>query len=270
MRCFTNISASAPERSPESSILTAAYIFENAVKTKLKLQMNLKHSLKVLFSGIYVNIKSGPLKGKKWIITSGGNFISGDQEEYKTDAFLLNFVPGSVFFDIGAHIGYYSAIGAMLNNGRGHVYSFEPRPMNAEFFRKHMKKNGFSAVTLFEAAVGEKDGAVQFDTAHGSATGRVSSDGDLKVKQVSIDRMVNEGELPPPDFIKIDVEGGEIEVLKGLTGVVTEFRPRLIVATHNTECYSFTVDFLKKNRYKFEVLNPDPVKGDTEIIALPE
>ncbi|HOW10425.1 MAG TPA: FkbM family methyltransferase [Bacteroidales bacterium] len=232
--------------------------------------MNLKHSLKVLFSGIFVRIKSGPLKGKKWIITSGGNFISGDQESYKTDAFLKYFTPGSIFFDIGAHIGYYSAIGAMLNDGKGHVYSFEPRPMNAGFFRKHMKKNGFTNVTLFEAAVGEKDGFVQFDTAHGSATGRVSSDGDLKVKQVSIDRMVGDGELPSPDFIKIDVEGGEIDVLKGLTGVVAKCRPRLIIATHNPECYTFTTDFLKKNRYRFEVLNPDPVKGDTEIVALPE
>jgi len=118
--------------------------------------------------------------------------------------------------------------------------------------------------------VGEKDGFVQFDTAHGSATGRVSSDGDLKVKQVSIDRMVGDGELPSPDFIKIDVEGGEIDVLKGLTGVVAKCRPRLIIATHNPECYTFTTDFLKKNRYRFEVLNPDPVKGDTEIVALPE
>jgi FkbM family methyltransferase len=232
--------------------------------------MNLKHSLKTLFSGIFVSIKSGPLKGKKWIITSGGSFIRGDQEAYKTEAFLKNFKPGSIFFDIGAHIGYYSAIGAMLNNGKGHVYSFEPRPMNAGFFRKHMKRNNFRDVTLFEAAVGEKDGEVKFDTDHGSATGRVSNDGDLSVKQVSIDRMVREGELPSPDFIKIDVEGGEIEVLKGLNEVVNRYRPKMIIATHNPECYRFTVDFLNHNNYSFEVLNPDSIKGDTEIIALPE
>lgn len=230
--------------------------------------MSLKHSLKILFSGILVKIKSGPLKGKKWIVSSGSGFIRGDHEQYKTDAFMKYFIPGSILFDIGAHIGYYSAIGAVINKNEGHVYAFEPRPMNARFFREHMKKNGLLNVTLFEVAVGEKDTVVRFDTAHGSATGRVSSLGDIEVKQVSIDRMVSEGELPPPDFIKIDVEGGEKDVLKGLTGVISNFKPRLIVATHDTECYNFTTAFLHDNGYSFEVLNPNPVKGDTEIVAL--
>jgi FkbM family methyltransferase len=232
--------------------------------------MKLKHFFKILFSSFYVKIKSGPLKGKKWIATSGGKFIQGDQELYKTDAFIKNFSAGDVFFDIGAHFGYYSAIAAMINNGSGKIFAFEPRPMNAGFFRKHMKINDFKNVTLIEAAVGASDKDVQFDTGHGSATGYVSNAGDLKVKQVSIDRMVKEGSLPSPDFIKIDVEGGEIEVLKGLKDVISRYRPKLIIATHNPECYQYVIDFLNRNMYYYKVLNPDSVKGDTEIVALPQ
>jgi FkbM family methyltransferase len=232
--------------------------------------MKLKHFFKILFSNFYVKIKSGPLKGKKWIATSGGKFVQGDQETYKTDAFAKNFSAGDVLFDIGAHFGYYSAIAATINNGSGRIFAFEPRPMNANFFRKHMKINDFKNVTLIEAAVGESDKDVQFDTGHGSATGYVSNDGDLRVKQVSIDRMVKDGSLPSPDFIKIDVEGGEIEVLNGSKEIISRYRPKLIIATHNPECYQYVIEFLNRNMYHYEVLNPGSVKGDTEIIALPQ
>lgn len=231
--------------------------------------MKLKHHFKVLLSNFFVRIKSGPLKGKKWIWTSGGKFIKGEQEPYKTEAILANFSKGEIFFDIGAHIGYFSAIAAHLNGDTGKVFAFEPRPMNAGFFRKHMKVNGFRNVVLFEAAVGDAEGDVMFDSAHGSATGRVTKDGDLKVKQVSIDKLISEGALPKPTFIKIDVEGGEIEVLRGLERVINDSRPKMVVATHNPECHSFVIDFLEKRKYRFQILNPDSIKGDTEIVALP-
>jgi FkbM family methyltransferase len=231
--------------------------------------MKLKHHFKVLLSNFYVRIKSGPLKGKKWIWTSGGKFIKGEQEPYKTEAILANFKKGEIFFDIGAHFGYFSAIAAHLNEGEGKVFAFEPRPMNAGFFRKHMKVNGFSNVVLYQAAVGDAEGDVMFDSAHGSATGRVTKDGDLKVKQVSIDRLISEGTLPMPTFIKIDVEGGEIEVLKGLEKVIASSRPKMVVATHNPECHSFVLGFLEKHNYRYQILNPDSIKGDTEIVALP-
>jgi len=231
--------------------------------------MKIKHAFKILFSGIMVKIRSGPLIGKRWIITSGGRFIQGNQESYKTEAFLKYFKKEEVFFDIGAHIGYFSAIAAVLNDGSSGIYAFEPRPMNARFFRKHMKANNLQNVKLFEAAVGDTDGEVCFDANHGSATGHVSKNGKLRVKQVSIDKMVKAGIIPAPGFIKIDVEGGEIEVLKGLINVISSSRPKMIVATHNPECHNYVVDFLKRCNYNFEILNPDSIKGDTEIVALP-
>jgi hypothetical protein len=82
--------------------------------------------------------------------------------------------------------------------------------------------------------------------------------------------MVQDHTLPVPDFIKIDVEGGEIEVIKGLKNVISSARPKLLIATHNPECHKFVVDFLNQNKYSFEILHPDFKKGDTEIIALPE
>lgn len=231
--------------------------------------MNIKHFIKVLLSWITVRIKAGPLKGKKWIFTSGSKFLSGEYEDYKTRAFLNNFSKGDVLYDIGAHIGYYSSIASVINDGEGAVYAFEPRPMNAKFFRKHMKLNGFRNVTLYEAAVGESDTVVSFDARHGSATGHISETGNIKVSQVSLERMVRDRIIPVPGFIKIDVEGGEVMVIKSLEKIISSVRPKLIVATHTSGNHKFVVDFLNSNRYKLEVLNPGTQKGDTEIIALP-
>jgi len=56
--------------------------------------MKVKHAFKILFSGILIRIKSGPVGGKKWIATSGGKFTMGTQEKYKTEAFLKSFKKG--------------------------------------------------------------------------------------------------------------------------------------------------------------------------------
>ncbi len=231
--------------------------------------MNLKHTLKLLLSGLYVKIRSGPLKGKKWSIASGNKFIRGNYEQYKTDAFLEHFISGSIFFDIGAHIGYYSSIAAVINGSSGHIFAFEPRPMNIKFFRKHVGVNKFQNITLFEAAAGVTDGLVRFDDKHGSATGFVTGEGNLEVKQLSIGRMIKDGTLPVPGFIKIDVEGGEREVLSDLSDIISSARPGMLVATHGKECREYAENFLNKNNYSFRVLNPEAVSGDTEIIAIP-
>ena len=110
----------------------------------------------------------------------------------------------------------------------------------------------------------------RFDDKHGSATGFVTREGNLEVKQLSIGRMINDGSLPVPGFIKIDVEGGEREVLANLSDIIYSARPGMLVATHGKECRDFTENFLDKNNYSFRVLNPEAVSGDTEIIAIPK
>ncbi len=232
--------------------------------------MIVKHFFKQLFGFIPLTIQSGPLSGKRWSLTSGGNFIRGNYESYKTEAILKNFVKGDIFLDIGAHFGYFSAIAATINGYTGKVFAFEPRPMNIQFFKRHMRLNNWNNVVLFETAVGDEEKMVLFDSRHGSATGKVSEKGNLLVRQVSIDKMYERGDVPLPTFIKIDVEGGEIEVLKGLVNVISAGRPKIIVATHNDVCHNFVTNFLKNKNYRFEILNPERRKGDTEIIALPE
>lgn len=231
--------------------------------------MKFKHRIKQLFSFIVLKIKAGPLAGKKWIATTGYSFVKGSFENYKTECFVENFQKGSVLYDIGAHVGYFAAIASSINDGSGHVFAFEPRPMNANFFLKHMEMNGFKNVTLFRAAVATSDGEARFNANTGSATGHLSPQGNIVVKVVNVDHEFESGRLPAPDFIKIDVEGGEIEVLKSCHRAIVKCRPKLLIATHGSTAHRFVIDYLVENNYQYKILNPDHIKGDEEIMALP-
>ena len=97
-------------------------------------------------------IQNGPLKGLRWIVTSGKHFITGNYEPYKTRAFLANLKEGDIVVDVGAHVGYYSALASLKVGDQGKVFSFEPRPLNIGFFKEHMRVNALHNISLYEGA----------------------------------------------------------------------------------------------------------------------
>lgn len=85
----------------------------------------------------------------------------------------------------------------------------------------------------------------------------------------SIDALVGTHKYPIPDFIKIDIEGGEIAALNGAELTISNHRPKLLVATHGNTEHEFVLKFLDAHRYRYEMLNESATKGDTEIMAWP-
>jgi FkbM family methyltransferase len=139
---------------------------------------------------------------------------------------------GSVFFDIGAQAGYHTLLASQLVGPTGQVFAFEPVPSNAAIIRKHIALNALSNVTVIEAAVSDLDGTLQFDTGANSVSGHLSIDGNLSVRTLTLDREIERGALPEPDFVKIDVEGAEAKVLTGGRKLLTRRHPALLIETH--------------------------------------
>lgn len=83
---------------------------------------------------------------------------------------------------------------------------------------------------------------------------------------VVLDELHKKGGLPAPNFIKIDVEGGEMVVLRGLENILNEHHPKMIVATHGDEIHEETMSFLSGKGYKFTPI--DQLKGDVETLAI--
>ncbi len=131
---------------------------------------------------------------------------------------------GDVFVDVGANIGYISAIGAGKVGTAGEVHSFEPVPVYFEYLSQLPKLNPGHKIYPNNFALGEHDAANNIDVAVNANIGANSMvDGfvqkDMIAKTIVVptkrlDEYLEEKEIRP-NFIKIDVEGYEFPVLKG-------------------------------------------------------
>ncbi len=223
--------------------------------------------IKTCLSPIMLPIKEGPLKGKRWILSSGTSFYRGHYEPEKTRAIGTVVQPDDVVFDIGAHVGYFTVLMSNIVGKGGKIIAFEPRGINKRFLKRHLKANHCDNVKVIEACVGDRGGKARLETRVGTGTGFVSETGNVEVDMVVIDDLVASGQLPKPDFIKMDVEGGEMRVLKGARQVIETHKPRMILATHGDVIDAECQAFLKERGYELEdILQP---KGDKEMIARP-
>jgi len=175
----------------------------------------LRLPLRLIPPDMKVPILQGLLRGKWWIAgASLASFWLGSFELNKQRLFERTVTPGSVVFDIGAHVGFYTLLSSVLVGTVGKVFAFEPVPRNLHYLYEHLRLNHATNVTVTEAAVADVCGTTLFDESANSATGHLSTQGALCVRVVNLDALVPR-EMPSPDFIKIDVEGAEWLVLTG-------------------------------------------------------
>jgi FkbM family methyltransferase len=171
--------------------------------------------------------------------------------EPQVEAALLALLhPGDVFYDIGANIGWYSLLAARAVGRSGKVIAFEPNLPNAVLLQKNVATNRLANVTVIPAAVTDQNGWATF-LDHGSLMGRLSKRdseaqatrragriqshmGSSVVPVLALDSWIAEGTREPPRVLKIDVEGAEVGVLRGMTETLQSVRPTLIIELHGT------------------------------------
>lgn len=209
------------------------------------------------------------MAGFRWAVATGSRFVSGTYEPFKTEAIERVLRPGNAVVDVGAHVGYYAALAAKRVGPTGMVVAFEPRPLNLRFLRRHVEWNGLQNVRIIEAGVGDRSGTASFDTRAGTGTGHLAEGGDLLVTTVRLDDLYRDGEIPRVDFLKIDVEGGEVGVLRGARELIAAERPIILVATHGEEIHRQVIQLLDEHRYRHHVLDAGASSGDTEVLAEP-
>jgi FkbM family methyltransferase len=143
---------------------------------------------------------------------------------------------GNVVYDIGANVGYFSILSARLVGPTGTIYSFEPVPANGAAIQRNAGLNGFSNISVLDVAISDEIGERElFLAKHVGGSVLKSVDvppdlvGSMQVNAVTIDSLVESENLRLPDVVKIDVEGAELHVLKGMRSVLEQKRPHLIV-----------------------------------------
>jgi FkbM family methyltransferase len=229
----------------------------------------LRSPFRLIPAGTAVPILQGPLRGRRWIVGSATHGCWLGSYEFETQRAFGRLVrAGDVVYDLGANVGFYSLLGARLAGDAGAVYSFEPLPRNLKFLRKHLAMNGLRNCSVIDAAVADFDGTMKFESSKAPTTAHLSEGGDVAVRVMRLDSMVERGEIRAPDVMKIDVEGSEVKLLQGAARTIEEFRPRILLATHDRELHGECVEFLEAREYRIELLAELDLAG-TELLALP-
>src|SRR5271156_5479227 len=144
--------------------------------------------------------------------------------------------PGMTFIDIGANQGIYSLVAGKKLGGDGVVIAFEPSPREYQRLRIHLRWNEMSHARAEKLALGATAARTAFfqvvagDTTRNGLRPPANSDSvtEIPVDLISLDDYASSRGLERVDLIKLDVEGGEVDVLRGATAVVSKFRPIFI------------------------------------------
>lgn len=157
-------------------------------------------------------------------------------EKFELEYVRDHLQTGQCFIDIGANFGLYSVLAANIVGPSGKVVAFEPVPKTFDFLRRNTLS--LSQVLPVPCAVGDKEGPVHFyfnQDKPGCSSALAQSNQSLTVSMVKLDDYLEHMKLPRPDFIKIDVEGFEYEVLQGIdkclsphTTIMCEFNPSFL------------------------------------------
>ena len=213
-------------------------------------------------------ILQGRLRGKKWIVESGEHgYWLGSYEMRKRQAFEAEITPGTVVYDIGANVGYFSLLASVLTGKDGQVYAFEPLPRNIHFLRRHIEINHLENVEVIEGAVSDQTGQAFFDLGASTSMGHLAQAGEIQVEMVSLDEMLDKGDLRPPDYIKLDVEGAEYQALSGARKMLERYHPVLFIDTHDREAHQNTIELLTELGYRFQCIDGRSLPETKEVLA---
>jgi FkbM family methyltransferase len=159
--------------------------------------------------------------------------IHKKREFFSTDYFKEICNENSIYIDIGANIGYYALLESSLSP-KGRVYAIEPVPQNFDLLKKNIELNNRRNVQLFKCAIGDVNGnspmyvnnKCNWCSFTKDLTGNSGS--TITVPVVTLDEFVDYYMDKSPNFIRMDVEGFEINILKGALRTLNSIAPMII------------------------------------------
>jgi FkbM family methyltransferase len=181
-----------------------------------------------------VSVRSGAARGARLAVNLRHEkyYWTGAYEPAVQGALRRFLAPGACFWDIGAHAGFFTILGARLVGESGRVHAFEPLPANRTRLKQAVDLNGFAHVVLHGYAVGAAAGTQRLHAHPASSmwslVSRGGSAASVMTPVFTIDGLVAELGAPP-DLIKVDVEDAEVDVLRGGLDFLEARRPLVIV-----------------------------------------
>jgi FkbM family methyltransferase len=201
--------------------------------------------------------------------------------------------PGMTVLDVGAHHGLYTLLASKRVGRTGRVIAFEPSPRECRRIEKHLHFNQCSNVALEECALGSETREADLYLVDGfqdwcnSLRPPAVADPThtVRVEVRTLDEVLSERGISRVDFIKLDVEGGELSFLEGASSLLHgESRPAILAEVQDirTAAWGYPareiVEFLVRKNYRWFALGVDSLlqpiscvqeNYDANLVALP-
>jgi FkbM family methyltransferase len=169
--------------------------------------------------------------------TIGSQLLSGSYEPTTARVLEALVTPGSTVVDVGANIGYFTVLSALLTGPTGRVIAFEPEPRNHAVLTDNVASNGLRQVTVVQAACADRVGTHEL-AINASETGwhRLVPVGEVGrgkrviVEVTTVDTIIGEA---PVDVVKIDVEGHEGSVVAGMAQTLADNPGITVILEHS-------------------------------------
>ena len=194
--------------------------------------------------------------------------LTKDNEENVLKIFLDKIKPEDIIYDIGANIGLYTLPAALKLRGTGRVVAFEPVPMWFNRLKDNLSLNSIQNVDVYNVGLytrTEKK-VMYIKSIQGSGMGSIVTNyrnevpeeilEKIEVQLVKGDDFISENKIPLPNIIKIDVEGAELDVIRGLKNTIAHSDCRFILCEvhpkYMTESPTKVNIILEKMGYRVE------------------
>jgi len=220
-------------------------------------------------------ILRGPAKGLKWVVGSSTHGCWLGVYEIDKQRILERFVKAEMtVYDVGAQAGFYSLLFSRLVGDKGQVYAFEPFAENVRYLIRHIGINGLCNIQVVQVALADRSRIAPFTVNRGVSQNTLLNDqhAALLIPTLSLEEAVESHGLPPPDLVKMDVEGSESLVLSGAGRILERWRPVLFISLHGATQRRDCQMLLHKAGYRLFDCAGNSLSGPLqidEIYALP-
>ena len=185
---------------------------------------------------------------------------------------------GMTCLDIGGNIGYYVLLERKLIGDSGKIIAFEPAPLNFQYLKQNIERNNFQNISLFNFACGNEKKNVKFfinKKSNGSQVYRNESPPDpslgkiITVEMIILDDFLEKINSEKIDFIRMDAEGYELNIIYGLLKTLEKHKPIISIELHKRQLgIERTIEFFKiLKSFGYEIESYMPRELDIPIIG---
>jgi len=206
------------------------------------------------------------MKSKDGVFICGEKAIHATSTDYEKPLRKFFDLKEGVFIDIGANFGRYTIMMARKLKEKGTVVSIEPEAHTIKLLKQNVSINKLTNVFVVGKGCSSRNGKETFyleGTIYSGGTHSLKKEahhvGKITIDVETLDSIVSRLKIKRVDLIKIDVEGSEVDVLKGAQKILKNYHPKIICESIGEESEKGVTCLLKKFKYNVKRIDKENV-----------